>query len=123
MARIRSWAFVLGTLLSGAMLAACDGSSDGGVTASPVAANAVMLSWEAPTENTDGTLLSDLSGYTIHYGTEPQSYTNTIEITNPGLTDYLVDSLSPGTYYFAITASASDGLQSAYSPEVSATVN
>jgi Fibronectin type III domain len=121
-------------IVLGAMMTGCDGSSDGSewtarglpaaaFTVSRLAASAVMVTWEAPTENTNGTPLMDLSGYTIHYGTQSQSYTSTIAITNPGLTTYVVDNLTPGIYYFAITASASDGFQSGYSPEVSVTVN
>ena len=83
----------------------------------------MTLSWQAPTENTDGTALTDLSGYTIHYGTQSQNYTNEIQVSNPGLTTYVVDNLAPGTYYFVVAATTSDGFESAPSPEVSATVN
>jgi hypothetical protein len=114
-----SWALISGMIVLGGMLAACNGSSSG----SGVAANAVTLSWQAPTENTNGSELTDLSGYTIHYGTQSQNYTNQIQVDNPGLTTYVVDNLSPGTYYFAVSANTSGGFQSALSPEVSATVN
>lgn len=93
---------------------------------SPVQADqsgAVTLSWQPPTENTDGTALTDLSGYTIHYGTHSGDYTSSVQLTNPGLTTYVMDNLTPGTYYFAITASANNGAQSDYSPEVTAIVN
>jgi hypothetical protein len=109
-------------IVLGAMLSACGDDGSSGNSNLP-AANAVTLSWQAPTENTDGTELTDLSGYTIHYGTESQNYTSEIQVDNPGLTTYVVDNLSPGTYYFAVTANSSEGFQSAYSPEVSATVD
>jgi Fibronectin type III domain len=102
------------------MLAACGDGSDSG---SGVGTNAVSLSWLPPTENTNGSALTDLTGYTIYYGTQSQNYTNQIQVANPGLTTYVVDNLSPGTYYFAVTATAADGSQSAYSPEVTATVD
>lgn len=83
----------------------------------------MTLSWQPPTENTDGSALTDLSGYVINYGTQSGDYTSSITLTNPGLTTYVVDNLAAGTYYFSITATASDGSESAPSPEVSATVD
>ncbi len=121
-----SWAPVAGMIVLAGMVTACggDGSSgNGSANSNLTAANAVLLSWQAPTENTNGSELTDLSGYTIHYGTQSQNYTSEIEVDNPGLTAYVVDNLSPGTYYFAVTAITSEGYQSTYSPEVSATVN
>lgn len=119
-----SWALIGGVIALGGMLVACDGGgSSSGSSGSGVAANAVTLSWQPPTENTNGTELTDLSGYTIHYGTQSQNYTSQIQVDNPGLTTYVVDDLSPGTYYFAISATTSDGFESSLSPEVSATVN
>ncbi|HUN73061.1 MAG TPA: fibronectin type III domain-containing protein [Steroidobacteraceae bacterium] len=108
------------------LLSACGGGDSGSSSSSTAAAagpNAVSLSWLPPTENTNGSALTDLTGYTIYYGTQSQNYTSQIQVTNPGLTTYVVDNLPPGTYYFAVTATASNGLQSGYSPEVTATVD
>ena len=82
----------------------------------------VDLAWVPPTENTDGSALSDLSGYRIYYGNASKNYTTTITISNPGLTSYVIESLPPGTYYFSVTATTSTGVQSAYSPEASTTI-
>ena len=84
---------------------------------------AVTLNWMPPTENTDGTALSNLAGYHIHYGTQSGDYTQTITVDNPGIATYVVDNLSPGTYYFVVTAYNSDGTESPLSSEVRATVN
>jgi hypothetical protein len=73
------------------------------------------LTWSAPTENTDGTPLTDLSGYTIYYGTEPGEMTQTILVAAASANSYEVNNLPSGTYYFAIAANASDGTQSAQS--------
>jgi len=83
----------------------------------------VTLAWEAPTQNSDGTPLTDLAGYKIHYGTESQTYTQTVPLANPGLTSYVIDGLAAGTYYFAVTAYNSAGTESLRSDEVSATVS
>lgn len=84
---------------------------------------AVTLNWTPPTQNTDGTPLTNLSGYDIHYGTSSGNYTQTISVSNPGIATYVVDDLSPGTYYFSVTAVNSQGTESPLSSEVSTTVN
>ncbi len=85
--------------------------------------SSLNLSWVAPTENSDGTPLTDLKGYKIHYGTEPQNYTDAISVDNPTLTTFLVNSLPAGKYYFAVTAMNSLGLESSPSDEIAATFN
>jgi len=80
------------------------------------------LTWVAPVQNTDGTLLNDLSGYTIFYGTDSASLTETIKITNATQTTYVINNLSAGTYYFSVAANASDGTQSNQSNVVSKTI-
>ena len=83
----------------------------------------MTLNWTPPTEHTDGTPLTNLSGYDIHYGTSSGNYTQTINVSNPGIATYVVDNLTPGTYYFSITAVNSQGAESPLSSEVSTTVN
>jgi hypothetical protein len=85
--------------------------------------SAVTLAWTPPTENVDGSTLVDLSGYKIHYGDASQQYSDTIAVSNPGLTRYVIDALPPGTHYVAMTAYTSSGAESDYSGEVKVTVN
>lgn len=73
------------------------------------------LSWTAPTENTDGSTLANLSGYRIRYGTNAASLTQTITIDNVSVTTYVVENLAPATWYFAVTAVNAAGVESAYS--------
>jgi putative Ig domain-containing protein len=73
------------------------------------------LSWTAPTENTDGSTLANLSGYRIRYGTSAGALTQTIVINNASVTTYVVEDLAPATWYFAVTAVNSTGSESAYS--------
>jgi len=80
------------------------------------------LFWVAPTQNTDGTPLTDLAGYTIHYGTNPGALTQSIQLANPSATSYLVSNLSAGTYYFDLTAYTASGKQSAQSSVGSKTI-
>jgi hypothetical protein len=70
------------------------------------------LSWTPPTQNTDGTSLTNLAGYRIAYGTSSTALTQTIQVSNPGLSSYTISNLSPGTYYFAVRAYTSSGTES-----------
>jgi len=73
---------------------------------------AATLNWVPPTVNADGTPLTDLAGYTIRYGTNPGTLDQVIEIKNPGITSYVVESLAPATWYFAISSVNSEGVES-----------
>lgn len=76
------------------------------------------LSWGAPTTNTDGSMLTDLAGYRIHYGVTRDNLSTIIEVGNS--TSYQINNLIAGdTYYFAVTAYTTTGVESAYSNEVS----
>lgn len=78
----------------------------------------VTLEWQPPERNTDGSYAGDLAGYVIYWGIEPGNYDRQLRIENVGLTAYVVDSLTPATYYFAATAFNSVGVESDYSNEV-----
>ena len=82
-----------------------------------------LLSWIPPTDNTDGSSLTDLVGYKIRYGTSSGSYSDTITINNPGITSYLVENLASAEWHFVMTSFNSSGIESSYSSEVSKTVN
>jgi len=77
----------------------------------------LSLSWTAPTSNTDGTQLTDLAGYKIYYGPSSGNYSTNIDVGN--VTSYTVDNLTAGTYYIAITAYNTAGIESTFSNEVS----
>jgi hypothetical protein len=83
----------------------------------------VTVSWQAPAQNVDGSALTNLAGYHIHYGSASGNYTSTIQVANPGLTTYVIQSLPVGTYYFAISAYNAAGVEGSLSPEVMVAVN
>ncbi len=112
---------------SNIVIAANDGKSTASLAAFSVTVNgavlgAATLSWTPPTQNTDGTPLTDLVGYNIYYGTNSTALSSKVALTNPGLTAYTVSNLSTGTYYFAITAVDSVGAESAQSNVGSKTI-
>jgi len=82
----------------------------------------VELNWQAPTTNQDGTQLTDLSGYKIYFGTSQNSLSN-IRNIDAGLTRYVINNLSTGTYYFSISAVDINGNESTRSNIASRVVN
>ena len=101
-----------------------DGST-GMATASQspaTARQALEIAWDPPTANSDGTALSDLAGYNLYYGSNPRTYGQSVAVPGGGVTNYIVENLAPGTYYFAIAAYNSSGIESSISTEVAAIV-
>jgi len=93
------------------------------ITVNQVSLGSVTLNWTAPTQNTDGSVLTNLAGFKIYYGTSPDNYPNQITINNPGITAYLVDNLSQNTWYFVSTAFDSSGMESDFSNVAIRTIN
>jgi len=80
------------------------------------------LDWLPPTQNSDGSVLTNLAGYTVYYGTSPSNLSQSVKVTNPGLTAYSVTNLTSGTWYFAVTSYSADGIESARTSTVSTTI-
>jgi hypothetical protein len=81
------------------------------------ATGSATLMWTPPTRNSDGSTLTNLAGYKIYWGRTPGSYTNWVTVNNPGLATYVIDQLTSGTWYFAVSAMAASGRESAKSNE------
>jgi hypothetical protein len=86
------------------------------------ATGSATLDWMPPTENSDGSILTNLAGYTVYYGTSAGNLTKSVKITNPGLTAYTMTNLPSGTWYFAVTAYSSAGTESSRTATVSTTI-
>jgi hypothetical protein len=86
-----------------------------GQTAQAAQAN---MSWTAPSLNTAGAPVTNLAGYKVYVGSSSGNYQQKIDVGN--LTNYTVNNLTDGsTYYFAVTAYDTSGLESSFSSEVS----
>ena len=81
------------------------------------------MSWVAPTANTDGSGLTNLAGYYIHYGTDPSNLTQSVQIPNVSTTSAEVSDLTSGMWYFAVSAYTNTGIASANSNVVSKTIS
>ncbi len=113
------------------MIAGCgrggSGGSDGSGSTSTVSdstgtdlSGSGTLTWDAPDTNANGTVLTDLAGYKVYYGTASGNYTEVKDVGN--VTTVSIDELpgiQSGIWYFAVTAYDTSGNESDYSNEVS----
>jgi hypothetical protein len=89
--------------------------------ATPTTGNAVV-NWVPPTENTNGTPLTNLAGLKIYYGTSATNLSQMVQVASSTQTSYTIANLASGTWYFGGVAYTSAGTQSAMSSVVSATI-
>ena len=83
-----------------------------GVAVDEDGSGSVTISWEPPDANEDGSPLVDLAGYRLYYGESETELANVIDVDDAGMTTYLVDNLSSGTWYFGATSVNAAGLES-----------
>jgi hypothetical protein len=104
--------FVMALALGGCKLDSGSSSTSAGQS-SNASMGTATLTWIAPAENTNGTPLTDLAGYHIHYGTSPDALNQVIDLAGSRATEFEVSGLTPGTYYFSVSAYTSMGAESA----------
>jgi Putative Ig domain len=75
-------------------------------------AGSAALQWEAPSQNTDGSALTNLAGFVIVYGNSSTALTRSVRIENASVDRYTFEALPAGTYYFGIKAYTSAGVES-----------
>lgn len=92
------------------------------VSAASSATGAATLSWTPPTRNTDGSSLTNLAGYRIYYGTSSSALNKTVTISNASVSTYVIDDLTAATWYFAVKAYNTAGVESAMSNKASKTI-
>lgn len=87
-----------------------------------VPSGTLTLQWNAPTQNTDGTPLTNISAYNIYQGPSATTLVKVSSVTGQSLS-YTTPPVAVGTYYFAVTAIDSSGTESDPSATVSGTLN
>jgi hypothetical protein len=118
--RVVSVVMLIGITMS---FAGCGGDDDPAAQQTPAPTSplpgpgtgSALLTWYPPTQNSDGSALTNLAGYKVYWGTSPTNLSNSVTLTNPGLSSYLVEQLTPATWHFALTAVNSAGVESARS--------
>lgn len=89
------------------------------ITVNQIAMGSATLSWNPPTENSDGSPLTNLTGYKIYYGRNADSLGRSVVLNNPGLTRYVIENLEPARWFFTMTSINADGTESDRSAMVS----
>jgi hypothetical protein len=102
---------------------ASDSLSAFSITVVDVGTGVATLSWTPPTENSDGSALTDLAGYQVHYGRSQSELNQTVVLNNASLSTYVVEHLGTGTWYFALVAVNSRGTTSVFSSLASKTIS
>ena len=92
------------------------------ITVDAIALGAATLSWYPPTQNIDGSQLTNLAGYRIYYGRDPNVLGRTVVIDNPGLSSYVIENLATGQWHFVMTSVNLDGVESRRTAAVSKTI-
>ncbi|MDH5648309.1 MAG: hypothetical protein OEY67_01530 [Gammaproteobacteria bacterium] len=104
---------------------------DPGSSPPPPAINSVVLTWDGPRTNANGSTLRDLAGYKIYMSTVSGQYDATKVVavvpaspTGGGSERFQKDNLASGTYYFVVSAydSAVPPNESIFSGEASKTI-
>jgi hypothetical protein len=92
------------------------------ISVTQISTGSVTLSWLPPTANTNGTPLTNLAGYKIYYGTSASALNQSVQITNAGISSYVIGNLSPATWYFSLASYNSANVESPPSQVVSTTI-
>jgi len=93
------------------------------ITVTDIGTGIVTLNWTPPTQNDDGSVLTDLAGYEVRYGKDQANLDRSVQLTNPSLNTYMVDSLTSGTWFFAVRSINRAGIGSAISNMASKTIS
>jgi hypothetical protein len=113
---------------SGIRISVSDGTNTSSLAAFEINVAATTVSgtatlrWAPPTENIDGSPLTNLAGYIIRYGTSLTVPGQELRIGSPDITSAVVENLGPGTWYFTVSAFTTAGVESAASNAGSKTI-
>ena len=91
------------------------------IAVTQVSTGSATVNWTPPTTNTDGSSLTNLAGYHIYYGTSSSNLSQSAT-AGAGVSSYMIDNLSPGTWYFGVKSYTSDGTESDSSNVASKTI-
>ena len=95
----------------------------GASPAPTVGSGTATISWVKPTQNSDGTSLTDLAGFVVKYGNSPTSLTQRIAVNDPAMTRYTLQNLGAGTWYFTVVAETFSSNESDAAQVVSKTIS
>jgi hypothetical protein len=113
---------------AGIVISVTDGTASAALpsitlTVQQVQLGSATVSWTPPTQNTDSSALTNLKGYRVKYGTSASNLSLSVDLPTPGITSVMIESLSPGTWYFAVTAYNTSNVESDLSNVASKVIN
>lgn len=79
------------------------------------------LTWNAPLTMADGSPVVGLAGYKVYFGQTSGSYTQSAPVVGAANTALVIQNLTAGTWYFAVTSVDTAGNESEKSSQVSKT--
>ena len=82
------------------------------VTSPAPTTGSAVLTLTPPTQNTDGSALTDLEGMRVYYGTSASNLSQVVDLPGTAAAAYTLSSLASGTWFFAATAYTTDGRES-----------
>jgi hypothetical protein len=84
----------------------------------------IKLTADVPTQREDGSALSvsEILEYPIKYGSDPGALSDDYVIKTPELVEATLYDFSPGTYYFAIATTDSDGVTGRFTEPISVAI-
>jgi hypothetical protein len=71
-----------------------------------------LVRWTAPTQNTNGSTLTNLGSFRILYGTSTSALTQSHTVSDVSARQATIQALTPGTWYFAVRARTTSNLES-----------
>jgi Putative Ig domain len=85
------------------------------VTAPVATTGSATVGLTPPTQNSDGSPLTNLAGMRVYYGTSPSSLNQKIQLAGTAPMTYTISNLASGTWYFGATAYTTSGAEGAMS--------
>lgn len=77
----------------------------------PAATGTAAITWTAPTQNTDGSALTNLAGFKVYHGTSPSALTDVRTVAGAAVLSYNFTALPSGTHYFAVSSYTAAGVE------------
>lgn len=71
-----------------------------------------VVRWTAPTQNTNGSPLTNLGSFRVLYGTSASTLTQSVTVSDVTARQTTITALTPGTWYFAVRARTTNNLES-----------
>jgi hypothetical protein len=81
------------------------------------------ISWTKPTTNSDGSALTNLAGYKVLFGNSASALNQSKAVNDAAARSTTISALGAGTWYFAVRAVNSSGVESNNSSVVSKTIS